>query len=311
MGYPGRNAEEDVPTPPPNSSLEGPEKVGVTQSTGNKKRTPTFSPNPQASQSEQESAAEEAPSIPELLEEEIGEEVAEIEKELQEEELEAEVQEAAEEEELLAEGYVDGTEPLGGTDDEFDQKIEPLEEEVDVEGEEGVEETEGSSSVPQPEEGIATPVPTLSPTSAPTQSPVQAPALPKKKVGWNEPAPVFTVPPGTFQDSCSGLSGRIGCQFHDHTLGTLIFLAFAPLVLICLCRRYCCSKPVDTRGEYRAVAAQYGDMTFDDAFADTYSDDEQDDLEDDSWGKAGRSALEMSTLGKEVNGGLSLEEMNG
>ena len=68
------------------------------------------------------------------------------------------------------------------------------------------------------------------------------------------------------------------------------------------------------------MAARYGDMGYDNTFSDTLSDDEDDDdffnghgdvEQDDSWGRSGKRTLEMSSLGYERNGGLSLEEMNG
>ena len=76
------------------------------------------------------------------------------------------------------------------------------------------------------------------------------------------------------------------------------------------------------RGEYRAVAAHYADNAFDDAFADdfsagSYDDDDDagpgDDHEDDDngWSGTNKRCIEMKTLDKEENGGLTLEEMNG
>jgi hypothetical protein len=83
-------------------------------------------------------------------------------------------------------------------------------------------------------------------------------------------------------------------------------LAILPLLLICLCRRYCCGgdKGNDNIGQYREVAAQYGDVNFDNTFSDAYSDDgsagDDDDDDDDgggdveeSWGKSGKQVLEM------------------
>jgi hypothetical protein len=59
-------------------------------------------------------------------------------------------------------------------------------------------------------------------------------------------------------------------------------------------------------------------MGYDNTFSDTMSDDEDDDflngkgdVEDHSWGRSGKRTLEMSSLGYERNGGLSLAEMNG
>eukprot|EP00934_Nitzschia_sp_Nitz4_P007644 Nitzschia sp. Nitz4//scaffold173_size47512//28076//29991//NITZ4_007161-RA/size47512-snap-gene-0.5-mRNA-1//1//CDS//3329538811//7634//frame0 len=121
-------------------------------------------------------------------------------------------------------------------------------------------------------------------------------------------AQVLTDPPGapTFapaaSDSCVGFM----CSSRGHVLPILGLLALVPLFMIYCWRRYCSAK-VDTRGEYRAVAAQYGDV-----FSDDISDDEADfgDVED-SWGKSGKRTLELSSISQERNGGLSLAEMNG
>ena len=92
----------------------------------------------------------------------------------------------------------------------------------------------------------------------------------------------------------------------------LLLILVAAVGVICLWRSYK-RRQADTaaRGEYRAVAARYGDMSFDNTFSDVLSDDE---LEDDSWNVAGgKRVLEMSTLsnGRGDDDGLSLEEMNG
>ena len=106
-----------------------------------------------------------------------------------------------------------------------------------------------------------------------------------------------------------------------------------PLLLICVCykycRRCCCggSTKDDARGEYRTIAATYGDASYDNAFSENFSDDEDDNaFQDDSWDQAGgKRVLELGTLGKNTksngdagrsqrvgaNGRLSLEEMNG
>ena len=60
------------------------------------------------------------------------------------------------------------------------------------------------------------------------------------------------------------------------------------------------------------MAAQYGNMGYDNTFSEVYSDDEDDmDLEDDSWGKSDRRTLEMSNLGNGHDDKLSMSEMNG
>jgi hypothetical protein len=99
------------------------------------------------------------------------------------------------------------------------------------------------------------------------------------------------------------------CQkkINENPLAVYSILAILPLLLICLCRRYCCGgdKGNDNRGQYREVAAQYGDVNFDNTFSDAYSDDgsagdDDDDDDDDgggdveeSWGKSGKQVLEM------------------
>ena len=132
--------------------------------------------------------------------------------------------------------------------------------------------------------------------------------------------PLPTLPPKaqSTDNDCNGLV----CQ---HPLFIYSVLAFLPLLAIFLCRKYCCAKKEDSRGQYRAVAAQYGDMSFDNTFSDTFSDEGDDTYDEDgdveeSWGKSGgKRVLEMSSI-KNSNGsqngiggedGLSLEEMNG
>lgn len=138
---------------------------------------------------------------------------------------------------------------------------------------------------------------------------------------WN--LPVAAPTPTAVVTECNpalGIPCSVQETYQNNPLVVLALLAFLPLFLLCCCRRYCCrSKSAeDTRGEYRAVAARYGDMTFDNTFSDTLSDEEDDDfengygdIEDDSWGQSGKRTLEMSSLGNERDGGLSLEEMNG
>ena len=97
------------------------------------------------------------------------------------------------------------------------------------------------------------------------------------------------------------------------------FAIFIPLIYLACCRKR--SSANDSRGEYRAVAAQYGDINYgDNAFSDDFSDDElsvDDDIEE-SWGKSGKRVLEMGSFSGAANGNgtngidqLSLEEMNG
>ena len=91
------------------------------------------------------------------------------------------------------------------------------------------------------------------------------------------------------------------------------------LLLVCyLCyrrwRARCCRRN-DERGEYRAVATQFGNSLFDGTFDDDYSSYGGDsagsyDLDDD-WSKGPKEGIEMNSLRSEVNGGLTLAEMNG
>jgi hypothetical protein len=126
---------------------------------------------------------------------------------------------------------------------------------------------------------------------------------------WDAPAPAFTLPPGT-------LDCDLMCQTKEHPYVVYTLLAFVPLLLILCCRRYCCAdKFKDSRGRYSTIAAQYGDMSYDNTFSDDYSaeggSDDGDDLEE-SWGKSGgKRVLEMTNISERNNGDLSLEEMNG
>ena len=88
-------------------------------------------------------------------------------------------------------------------------------------------------------------------------------------------------------------------------------------VLVRLWRRGAFRRREDNRGEYRAVAAQYMESAFDDGLTaedyDVFSDEENDD--DDAapgWKQNGkRRSIEMMGIDEEMNGGLTLEEMNG
>lgn len=123
---------------------------------------------------------------------------------------------------------------------------------------------------------------------------------------------------------------RIALWAHNHTALSVILITML-LGLCwywrCCCRcAYCCSAifaPGDQRGDYRTVAAQFGNV-HDDAFMDNVSDDdggddgyrdgvveEYDDDDDDGWSNIGKRSIEMKSLEHEVNGGLTLEEMNG
>jgi hypothetical protein len=108
-------------------------------------------------------------------------------------------------------------------------------------------------------------------------------------------------------------------KMKKHPYVIYMFLAFAPLLLLWCCRRYCCGdKNKDSRGRYSTIVAQYGDMSYDNTFSDDYSAEggsfDGDDLEESSWGKSNRKrVLEMTNISdsEQHNGGLSLEEMNG
>jgi hypothetical protein len=67
-----------------------------------------------------------------------------------------------------------------------------------------------------------------------------------------------------------------------------------------------------SRGEYRAVAAHYTANAFDDTFADDVSENGGGEYDADDLGWGDKRAIEMRKLpNDEVNGGLTLEEMNG
>jgi hypothetical protein len=105
------------------------------------------------------------------------------------------------------------------------------------------------------------------------------------------------------------------CDMKEHPYIFYGSFALFSFVLVC-CLRRICKVGNDSRGEYRAVAAQYGDMRFDNTFSDDYSTDgslslgEDEDIEE-SWSKSGKRALEMGSLGSDKNDGLTLEELNG
>jgi hypothetical protein len=275
-----------------------------------------------------------------------------LENELEQDEKEAEDEEQEIEDELDSEGYTDGTDPMNDDEDEEGmewnntaidadataQELDELEaatgKNITTTGEAGTTESIESTNGDQPIEGETTSSPgeaqeqsgwtgegdDLNQVPVPTEHQVAAPT-PTTIDEWNGPAPTFTFPPAMETKSCSDLatiSDQIQCRFEEYPFVFYAVLAFVPLLLICCCRRYCCRPGKESRGEYRAVAAQYGDMSFDNTFSDNYSDDGMSDddngMEDveESWGKSGKRVLEMGTIKKgEPNGGLSLEEMNG
>ena len=127
--------------------------------------------------------------------------------------------------------------------------------------------------------------------------------------------------------TCSGvnfLACKMKGDIHAHPIG----FAFIMSVLLLCCYRRCreaANRDVAARGEYRAVAAQYEEMLFDN-FNDDYSagaDDrsagslsENGDVNghDDDWASAPRKGIELTSIRRQEvssNGGLTLEEMNG
>lgn len=272
-----------------------------------------------------------------------AETLEQIEEELQLDEQEAEAIDAAEDQELDEEGFEDGTDPIVN-DDESEPKIdmsdtldeddikEDLEDWEDIEAwKEATEEHDKEyfaewekehSGEPKEETGISDQTATKvydnpgwtgeggeknddddnvvpAPVSTPTAT----------EGGWSSPvsAPTFhPLGPGETILDCSGIVGQMHCGYAEYPLAVFAILAFVPMILLCCLRKYCRDKSNDTRGEYRAVAAQYGNMGYDNTFSDAYSDDEDDDfvngdgdVEDDSWGKSGKRSLEMAGMGKQ------------
>ena len=121
---------------------------------------------------------------------------------------------------------------------------------------------------------------------------------------------------------CKYLSCKMKIAIHSHPVGfgVVMFL----LVLLCLRRcRAAANRDNATRGEYRAVAAQYEEMLFDN-FNDDYSagaddqsvtsyfSDENDKADPDDWSSGPQKGIELTSIRRhEVNGGLTLAEMNG
>eukprot|EP00540_Astrosyne_radiata_P001462 CAMPEP_0116855694 /NCGR_PEP_ID=MMETSP0418-20121206/19439_1 /TAXON_ID=1158023 /ORGANISM="Astrosyne radiata, Strain 13vi08-1A" /LENGTH=313 /DNA_ID=CAMNT_0004488893 /DNA_START=106 /DNA_END=1047 /DNA_ORIENTATION=+ len=109
---------------------------------------------------------------------------------------------------------------------------------------------------------------------------------------------------------------KTAVSMHHHPLiyllGALVVFGLAYI----RCKR-CCRRQ-DERGEYRSLAG-YGDVlpSFDDDYSGSYNgsaagsyDLEEEELEEDDWSKGAQRGIEMSQI-QEVNGGLTLEEMNG
>ena len=107
---------------------------------------------------------------------------------------------------------------------------------------------------------------------------------------------------------------KLALSLHQNPVLYGVLLLFACYLCYRRWRVRCCRRS-DTRGEYRAVATQFGNSLFDGTFDDDYSSYGGDstgsyDLDDD-WSKGPKDGIEMSTLRNEVNGGLTLAEMNG
>mmetsp|Transcript_21999 Transcript_21999/g.32494 ORF Transcript_21999/g.32494 Transcript_21999/m.32494 type:complete len:324 (+) Transcript_21999:177-1148(+) len=115
-----------------------------------------------------------------------------------------------------------------------------------------------------------------------------------------------------------GLFSRYSCEaavsIQDHHI---VYVGMTTiLVFYCLLRFFCCPSnrlKHDDKGEYRAVAEQYGNYN-DDAFCDEFSAqgsyEEYDDYQDD-WSAGGPNKKSIEMVNRERNGGLTLEEMNG
>ena len=175
---------------------------------------------------------------------------------------------------------------------------------------------QGSTVVPAEAGSVTTTAPTAAPTVASQQRPHQFPGEGGNINVVPTWAPSLAPHGGNFptsgvpSDSITPKNATTGAA----PLAAYLILLALPLLLICCCWRFCCrsKSATDTKGEYRAVAAQYGNMGYDNTFSEVYSDDEDDmDLEDDSWGKSGRRTLEMSNLGNGNDDKLSMSEMNG
>jgi len=133
---------------------------------------------------------------------------------------------------------------------------------------------------------------------------------------WSEPS---LPPSGDHHDfavpTTRTCTGHIFCS-----VGTDILFVSSILLLLCLpiCLRFyrslCQSYRDDQRGGYRMVAAQYTESAFDDGLTeedyDVFSDEEEETSND--WKTNGkRRSIEMMGIEEELNGGLTLEEMNG
>jgi len=138
---------------------------------------------------------------------------------------------------------------------------------------------------------------------------------------WN-PRPPLNPKPSTPVSpliSCSdekGMLPYLSCQsvasIKTHPI-TFVLMMIALLAYCChICQRR--RRTGAARGEYRALAAHYNDDVFGDDYSAESIPSDEDDEEYESWGTSNKGhhrTIEMKTLGRETNGGLTLEEMNG
>jgi hypothetical protein len=108
--------------------------------------------------------------------------------------------------------------------------------------------------------------------------------------------------------ACGGTICQLGLLVSTHII--LSSLAAVTLALLCYWRlKLCCSRRRVDHGEYRMVTAQYVDSAFDESLSDDEGSD--DENFDGGWSKSGKRTIEMHSIDRERNGGLTLEEMNG
>jgi len=169
-----------------------------------------------------------------------------------------------------------------GGEDETEEGVDTSDHEIDWTGENDTDSQTSPHPVPSPLAGN------------------NQPTLPR----WDDRAPTFAL-----SESTTTLFDDKTTSSHAHSLGFFVAVAMVPILLLCICRRFCCSGKQDSRGEYRAVAARYGDMSFDNTFSDNFSDEELEGDPEEAWGKSGKRVMEMGSV---TNGDrLSLEEVNG
>jgi hypothetical protein len=125
-----------------------------------------------------------------------------------------------------------------------------------------------------------------------------------------------------------GTVNRLSCTTGIPAVAMYGVIVLLPLLLVICGYRWCCRsgpKSNDARGEYRTIAATYGDASFgDNAFSEDYSDDDDgeedhfDNEYDDSWATTTSSGgtkrvLEMGNLGRQYGrqDRPSLRETNG